>query len=1454
MIVAVQKHRASRPSSVLYRRIKVGLSVTGLMLAGTALAPASAEVLNLNGISPARSTVAGATEITNGILRLTPAVGGVTIDAALNDRLGVFALTKLGQHSLTLNGSGLNTYSGATTISDGAVFAGNVNVLSPNSVVTLAAPGVLDLRGYRQAVAGLAGFGIVRSSTATTSLLTVGAAGTYNYRGVIEGNLRLVKTGADQQSLGGSNTYTGGTELRSGILRFTRDDSLGTGAIDVTGAAVLLPAIMGRRIANDFSLGGDLEVSGASMELAGRISGTGRLIKTTVSNLTLSSGANSFSGGVDLQDGQLVIATGSLGSGDLVVSAGQASMSTVGNLSAVLRNRVVLLGGLNFELLDAASVLELSGPISGGGFLYMKQGPGTLLLTGDNGFTGHFSLATGTLGLGTSTAAGFGILSTGGGAGIAAYADNLVVANRIHLGPALRIDTRGYDLTLTGAIINNTNVAGGFQKLGDGNLTLTGVSSFTGPATIITGQLTMNGSITSDAAIGSGAILAGSGSIGGVVTVADGARIAPGTSAGTLTLGSLVLGAGSVLDFELKTAGAIGGGINDLIAVNNSLTLDGTINVVGLPGFDVGTFRVINYGGALTNNGLDAGTVPVGFNFTIDTSVQGQVNLLVGFAGVRYWDGADVVGDGVIDGGNGTWASGATNWTNVDGSANLSWGNTTGIFAGAPGTVAVAGVQGFTALSFQTAGYVLNGGELAINGGTLETANTGTTTINSVVSGSNGLTKTGAGSLVLDGANTYAGGTTLAQGTITAASNTALGAGALTMASGTTLASAGASRSLANNIVATGNDMVRAGTVATDVLTLAGTISGSGSITQVGPGNLVLTGNNSFGRLGIAAGMVTIGTNTSAGTGPIAIDNGGTLAAGVTGLALNNAIQVATSGVVNVGSGALTLGGTMGGAGNITKTGTGVLNLTAVSSLTGATTVSAGRLNIIGSIAQSATTVQSGATLAGTGTVGALTAQSGSAISPGAAVGSVGTLNVNGAVSLLAGSTFIVDYGPASVDRLTATGPASIAGNISVVPAAAGRFGETIILSSSARTGTFANDASVASLFGPAITSKLLYTSTSVVLSLTPTSLASLGNLTGNPLQVALAFDRAVTTGYNPSPYFALFTQGANFSTALSQLSGELHSAERRVLLEDSRVVRETAWDRMNAGLSAIAGAQSVTADDGDLATTVWLRAAGSWGQADADGVGSAFETEQRGVLTGMDFATNGFKAGAMFYYLETDIEFATLGKSTVESTGGAIYAGYRQPGAGFAVGLGGSMAGNRAEGVRSITIPGLAQTLTSRVSGTTYQIFGEVAFDLLAAENSRIEPFGRVAHAQVKSNALTEAGGMAARHIPGQRNEMTWVDVGLRGGITAGEVDFTGSAAWHRTSGDRNGITYSSLGGLNTQSFIRAVELDRDAVALEAQANYSITPMIKIGAGYSGIIGSNNQDHGARATLSFGF
>src|SRR5690606_23394145 len=122
--------------------------------------------------------------------------------------------------------------------------------------------------------------------------------------------------------------------------------------------------------------------------------------------------------------------------------------------------------------------------------------------------------------------------------------------------------------------------AGGLTKEGAGILTLTGASSYAGATLVNAGTLLVSGdqsAATGLTTVFSGATLGGNGIIGGNVDVRDGAILAPGESAGALTInGNLSLAGGSILAYEFGQANVVGGTLNDLVEVGGDLTLDGT--------------------------------------------------------------------------------------------------------------------------------------------------------------------------------------------------------------------------------------------------------------------------------------------------------------------------------------------------------------------------------------------------------------------------------------------------------------------------------------------------------------------------------------------------------------------------------------------------------------------------------------------------------------------------------------------------------------------------------------------------------------------------------------------------------------------------------------------------------------------------------------------------------------
>ena len=246
--------------------------------------------------------------------------------------------------------------------------------------------------------------------------------------------------------------------------------------------------------------------------------------------------------------------------------------------------------------------------------------------------------------------------------------------------------------------------------------------------------------------------------------------------------------------------------------MGGNVALGGKLNVALSPGgrFDVGIYRIINYGGTLSNPaGLTLGTLPAGANaadYFIQTSVDKQVNLAyTNGLTLNYWDGdAGPKNNNQVNGGAGTWvAPGGVNdnWTDAAGSVNAPWSQGAfAVFTGQSGTVRVdsttngpINVQG---MQFATDGYVLQGNaagdkltltgtptggggpnEAVIRVGAGSADGAGyTATISAVLDGAAKLVKTDLGTLVLSGINTYTGGTAVNGGTLQVSQDSNMGA------------------------------------------------------------------------------------------------------------------------------------------------------------------------------------------------------------------------------------------------------------------------------------------------------------------------------------------------------------------------------------------------------------------------------------------------------------------------------------------------------------------------------------------------------------------------------------------------------------------------------------------------------------------------------------------------------
>ena len=424
---------------LVFDRTNSTVTYAGVVSGSGTLTQAGTGTLRLTG----DNTYTGGTTISSGTLQLgNNSTSGSIAGNVLNDGVlaidrsddliiagdisGSGALTKSRASTLTLTGR--NTYSGSTTLStNGSTLrAGAENTYSPASAHTLSNNTILDIFGFDQTIGSLAGNGTVTNSGVAAATLATGGDDTDTlFSGLIQdgvGATGLTKAGTGTFTLSGNNAYTGGTTISAGtlqlgnggnsgivlgaiidngVLAFDRNNNLtfsdivsGTGALTKIGTNTLT-------LTGDNTYSGATTISAGTLQignggttgsvagnivdnsvlainrsdtvtLGGVISGTGTLLKSGAGTLIFT-GENTFSGGTTISAGTLQIGNG----------------GTTGSISGNMIDNGVF-------VFDRSDALTYAGAISGTGSL-VKNGSGTLTLTGVNPYSGGTTLNAGKL-------------------------------------------------------------------------------------------------------------------------------------------------------------------------------------------------------------------------------------------------------------------------------------------------------------------------------------------------------------------------------------------------------------------------------------------------------------------------------------------------------------------------------------------------------------------------------------------------------------------------------------------------------------------------------------------------------------------------------------------------------------------------------------------------------------------------------------------------------------------------------------------------------------------------------------------------------------------------------------------------------------------------------------------------------------------------------------------------
>lgn len=799
---------------------------------------------------------------------------------------GSGSLTKVGTGALTL--SGINTYLGGTTLGGGTVNV-NSNAALGASGTSITVTGSTTLNSlatvsteYNRAISLGAG---------ATLTLTHAGTNTADFSGVISGSGNITATNGASSTIALSNTgntFTGdvlATVSGNGTLRLSFNSigdggmlSLGKNSYSVymqyTGASDLV--LDTRRIdlnssfgnindgggnpINMFESNGNGTISfNADMTVAANKTGTfffggtntrdntyaGVIPNSTGGTLSIGkngvgkwilSGDNTFTGGVEVRGGTLVLS---------------GTNSYIGQTN-VLSGTLVINSIANYDT-DSA----IGKGTSGQGIILGNAGnTGTLLYTGAAAETNRTFQVNSTNNTNTGGAV---IINNGTGSltfKATTFNNTYTNTQTAHTRTLTLGGTNGG--TIEGAIVNSSTTSlVALTKMGLGTWTLAATSSYTGTTTVNGGTLELKDT-------GSGRTQSYTGLTFGL---GDGTLTSnrAGTGTFTTTFTTLTRSAGATGNF-ISTGGANGS--------TNILNTTGAAGYMGKGLYynnsDIawregtnGYVRAINYG-------VDSGTSAVG---TVATNTHMKFTSSVTRSAALELSSLHLAGDGV-------------NWTNNSGVSNINGsliksGGGTSIISGT-GTVGVNSNQ-----------------ELVIH----TVASNDILEISSqMVTFGQGLTKSGAGTLILSNANnSFNAPIFINAGTLSVGANIHLGSqtgGQAVNLRGGTLRATG-TFGLFNGSAGTNNRNVtlanQSGIEVTgsNTLTIAGVISNNATVGNVDPGfnktgtgTLLLSGANTYtGTTNVSAGKLLVNNTIGSGTG---------------------------TGLVNVG-----VNGTLGGSGTI---------------------------------------------------------------------------------------------------------------------------------------------------------------------------------------------------------------------------------------------------------------------------------------------------------------------------------------------------------------------------------------------------------------------------------------------------------------------------------------------------------------------------------------------------------
>jgi len=612
-------------------------------------------------------------------------------------------------------------------------------------------------------------------STGTNSIW--GEFARFRITSILDGSNGFERQGSGYMSLaGGTNTFTGsvvlnGTNSGGGsFLVIDSDANLGnaTNTIQVATSTNAL-GFYNDAVAGNFTLNASRNITtsgsgdfwlknkaGANMAIDGVISGSARLRKNDSGIVTLN-GANTYTGGTLIEGGSLILGSGAaISTNALTIGASASTSATLnlgGNTQSVASLAAITAAGITHSYSITNGSLNVGG---GANFVMNGSNNSTFNMAGLESFV--FNGAGRTFVIQPHNAGGSGTNIISARLANTGIASNSITAGSITVGGATGASSGNANegQLYLGAVnqFNTTNFSiGGFNASGLVDATAAGSSLRlrSTDGTSRTGLLFV-GNTSSGTRSGAGTLDLGDGTLDALVTTTYIGNF-QANSAGPTTTSTIAMGGGTFDSLSLTM-----GSITNPAATN----IAATINAVFQQNGGTSKVQTLTLGNSLAASNVSAPTFIANYNLASSNAVLLAQTIEAGTTTTNY----SAATRRKVNFGAGTIR-------NYDAATDLT---IRGIDTSAEGRVEIAAASNASTRTF----FADAGRKITVE----ETA---------VITFDGDITKAGAGTLILKGANTYAGGTTVNEGTLTVNNTTgsATGSGALSVANGATLNGSG---------------------------------------------------------------------------------------------------------------------------------------------------------------------------------------------------------------------------------------------------------------------------------------------------------------------------------------------------------------------------------------------------------------------------------------------------------------------------------------------------------------------------------------------------------------------------------------------------------------------------------------------------------------------------------------